>query len=211
MKGPPEVQVPVPSINELRLGRRVLELEKERDNLAVRPYLPSFSQGARRWLTDPQAELKALRTKSQDSTTIPAPRSNAAQVDVDAGAEIQIPRELVPIFSVLRQHISELSKDNQALRYTFGLDSPPPPPSSSPSHLTDANINAPIASSSKTTEGGPVTSKRVDIPGLDLEAVVGRVKELVRENEELGNMVIELGRASTEEWELALEGESSLA
>lgn len=43
-------------------------------------------------------------------------------------------------------------------------------------------------------------------PVVDLEAVVSRVKDLLRENEELGEMVIEAGKVDTRDWETALEG-----
>lgn len=42
------------------------------------------------------------------------------------------------------------------------------------------------------------------LPGLDLEAVVKRVKELIRENEELGEMVLEAGRGHGPQLESAL-------
>lgn len=41
---------------------------------------------------------------------------------------------------------------------------------------------------------------------MDLSVVVGRVKELIRENEELGEMVLEAGRGSSGEWQKALDG-----
>ena len=46
---------------------------------------------------------------------------------------------------------------------------------------------------------------------MDLDDVLARVKELIRENEELGDMVLEAGRESKEEWQKALEGEQHLA
>lgn len=43
--------------------------------------------------------------------------------------------------------------------------------------------------------------------GLDLERVVERVKQLVRENEELGEMLLQLGqRGDEEEWKKSLDG-----
>lgn len=92
----------------------------------------------------------------------------------------------------MRHHISELTRDNQAMRYTFGLD-------------------LPIATSSKVTLDSSVDSSTTAHTGekrLDLKAVVERVRALVKENEELGDMVLEAGRVDTEEWEQALEGKS---
>jgi aspartate oxidase len=42
--------------------------------------------------------------------------------------------------------------------------------------------------------------------GVDLEQVLERVKELIRENEELGEMILESGREGHDEWQRALEG-----
>lgn len=43
--------------------------------------------------------------------------------------------------------------------------------------------------------------------GLNLERVVERVKQLVRENEELGEMLLQLGqRGDEEEWKKSLDG-----
>jgi hypothetical protein len=87
----------------------------------------------------------------------------------------------------MRHHISELTRDNQAMRYTFGLDS-----------ATSSNV---------TLDGHlPVESRISDKQGVDLKAVVDRVRALVKENEELGDMVLEAGRVDTAEWERALEG-----
>lgn len=78
------------------------------------------------------------------------------------------------------------------MRYTFGLDS------------------GSIATSSKITLDGSQAPDSVRYPGLDLNAVVQRVRELVKENEELGDLVLEAGKVDIEEWELALEGEQWL-
>lgn len=104
------------------------------------------------------------------------------------------------MLSALRHHITELTADNRAMRYTFGLG---------------AGSGAPVASSSKiapdANDEGYQGSKAVSRPRqpgeVDLEAVVQRVKALVQENEELGDMVVEAGKASTEEWERTLEGQ----
>lgn len=160
----------------------------------------------------PQAELTALKASKQGaaSTTIPVP---AQAPEAQASGEVVIPHELLPILSVLRDHISELTRDNQALRYTFGLESSPSsasgPIASSSKVKLDPSLSTPTAGGARGPEGGESVPPK-GIPGLDLEAVVTRVKELVRENDELGNMVIELGRGSTEEYESALEGECSV-
>jgi hypothetical protein len=114
------------------------------------------------------------------STTVPVPTSPPQE-------RIEIPHALLPILDVMRHHISELTRDNQAMRYTFGLDS-----------ATSSNV---------TLDGHlPVESRISDKQGVDLKAVVDRVRALVKENEELGDMVLEAGRVDTAEWERALEG-----
>jgi hypothetical protein len=114
------------------------------------------------------------------STTVPVPPGPPEE-------KIEIPHALLPILDVMRHHISELTRDNQAMRYTFGLDS---------------------ASSSNVTLDGhlPVGPRISDKQGVDLKAVVDRVRALVKENEELGDMVLQAGRVDTAEWERALEG-----
>ena len=70
-----------------------------------------------------------------------------------------------------------------------------------------------VASSSNVTLDTSSTTTGEFIPGgvqgVDLGAVLARVKELIRENEELGDMVLEAGRESKDEWQNALEGELS--
>lgn len=117
------------------------------------------------------------------STTVPVPTVPGIE------EKIEIPHALLPILDVMRHHISELTRDNQAMRYTFGLDS--------------------VATGSKVTLDGtpePASSVAGRREGLDLKAVVDRVRTLIKENEELGDMVLEAGRVDTEEWERALEG-----
>lgn len=129
--------------------------------------------------------MAALKARYQDhSTTIPVPTTTTGPL------QITIPNELLPTLSLLRNHIYHLTRDNEALRNTF-IGNP------SPSTTAD--------SKNPDTTTKPIES--IKGHGLDLEAVLGRVKELIKENEELGEMVIELGRSSTEEWEKALEGE----
>jgi hypothetical protein len=68
-----------------------------------------------------------------------------------------------------------------------------------------------IATSSKGTLDGPsaeASSAPPARPVVDLEAVVRRVRALVKENEELGEMVMEAGKGSEEEYERAMEGAS---
>lgn len=45
-----------------------------------------------------------------------------------------------------------------------------------------------------------------DAPGVDLGAVVERVRTLILENDELGDIVAEAGRVDGEEWLRTLEG-----
>jgi hypothetical protein len=42
---------------------------------------------------------------------------------------------------------------------------------------------------------------------LDLKAVVKRVKDVMRENEELGEMILQAGKGRSEEWQGAIDGE----
>jgi hypothetical protein len=171
-----------PSANELRLGKKVVDLEKERDAMAV-----SCSRYHIGSLADCKAEIQALKAKyaPSTSTTIPVPVPLASTSTSTSDEKIEIPHALLPVLDVMRHHISELTRDNQAMRFTFGLES------------------SSIATSSKITLDSP---HPVVHNGLDLNAVVKRVRELVRENEELGDLVLEAGKIDIEEWELALEG-----
>ena len=128
-----------------------------------------------------------------------------------------ISNELMPVLALLRSHISTLTRDNEALRYTFLGKSPKTTDLPNPT-------STPLASSSKVTLDVAMTPRNEpdllptetaeavhhgvtrDIGQLDLEAVVGRVKELIRENEELGDMLLEVGRTNVSEWERALAG-----
>lgn len=47
------------------------------------------------------------------------------------------------------------------------------------------------------------------VQGVDLAKVVERVKELLRENEELGEMILEAGKSGAAEYEKTLDGESA--
>jgi len=100
--------------------------------------------------------------------------------------KIEIPHALLPILDVMRHHISELTRDNQSMRYTFGLDS------TTSGVASDVHL--------------PTEPRIAEKQGLDLKAVLNRVRALVKENEELGDMVLEAGRVDTAEWERALEG-----
>ena len=128
-----------------------------------------------------------------DSTTIPVPTFPAPS---RTPSLVTIPHELLPTLSLLRSHIAELSRDNEALRYTF-LGGPV---ASSSKVTADTPSTAPSAAS--TSPGGP--------QGLDLRSIAARVKELLRENEELGEMVLEVGRGRAEEWQKALDGKCIL-
>jgi len=86
--------------------------------------------------------------------------------------------DIISVLSLLRSHIAALTRDNEALRHTF--------------------LGTRTGSSSKLTQ----ETSRI----TDLEDVVSRVKELIQENEELGEMVLEAGKEGVEEYQRALEG-----
>lgn len=202
---------------ELRLTRRVLDLERERDALAV-----SWPLCSRSIADTPQAEVKTLRARyPAHSTRIPVAPS--AEGDAPAQQPIEIPHDLIPVLALLRQHIAELTRDNMALRYTFlgpsssRLDAVSPAssmattplPATSPlpsvagmSPMPLAALASPPAPTIEITEVGPAAGA----PGVDLAAVVDRVRVLTLENEELGEMVAEAGRADASEWLKTLEG-----
>ncbi|ORX37689.1 hypothetical protein BD324DRAFT_622870 [Kockovaella imperatae] len=141
-----------PSSNEVRLGRRVLELEHERDTLL--------------------AEIRDLRSRRSSEGA----SSSSLAAQTSSQPRMAIPDELLPTLTLLRNHIRDLTRDNEALRYTFvGI-------SSNPSALNER-------------DAGPSRSL------VDLGEVVVRVRELMQENEELGQMIIEAGRSSDEEWQ----------
>lgn len=143
--------------------------------------------------TDVKAEIKLLQARQGPraiSTTIPVPQDGTtANIQEGNDNRIEVPQALLPILNVMRHHISELARDNHALRYTLGL--------------TTGDENT--ATSSKVTLDTPQIGTT---QGVDLEEVVKRVRGLVIENEELGDMVLEAGKASTGEWEQTLSGES---
>ncbi|CAD6565405.1 MAG: hypothetical protein TREMPRED_001161 [Tremellales sp. Tagirdzhanova-0007] len=162
---PDDIPLP-PTENELRLGRKVLALEKERDSL--------------------DSELQILKSRFPAySTTIPVPSQSTSSAPL-----FTIPHELLPTLSILRQHISELTRDNEALRFTF---------MGGGSVASSSNVTL---DTSSTTTGEFIPG---GVQGVDLGAVLARVKELIRENEELGDMVLEAGRESKDEWQNALE------
>jgi len=119
------------------------------------------------------------------STTVPVPPATSE-------GKIEIPHALLPLLDVMRHHISELTRDNQAMRYTSGLYS-----ASSSNVTLDGHL---------PTKPPPMSERKGQMEGVDLKAVVDRVRALVKENEELGDMVFEAGRVDTAEWERALEG-----
>ncbi|WWC95422.1 hypothetical protein V866_002285 [Kwoniella sp. B9012] len=213
----------IPSANELRLGKRLSELEKERDEL--------------------MAEIASLKTQqiSPQHPTIPV---SITQPNLSSANNqpIEVPPSLLPVLAVLRTHISELTRDNQALRYTFLGPNPPtrgtiktsqnptipsplpiPQPASSSSLATSSkvtlDVDMPPATPSIPNPPGPSdaivqggteaeSSKKVIPPAsglsqIDLEKILDRVKELIKENEELGEMILESGRK--EDLEVRLE------
>lgn len=185
--------IALPTEAEILLAERVAELERERDDLAVRSSFIAFLE-----LTV-QARVKELER----------PSSSGAVVD---NASISIPPALVPVLALLRQHIRELTRENSALRYTF-LGSHTPARQevislsvgTTPPTTGDASPATPLepASAGRTplTDKSPASTA----PEVDLEAVLTRVKTLMLENDELGDLIAETGQASSEEWLNALE------
>jgi hypothetical protein len=99
---------------------------------------------------------------------------------------LSIPPELLPTLSILRSHITTLTRDNEALRCTF--------------------LGRPCIADPLDTLGEAGKPK---VDGVNLEDVLIRVRELVRENEELGDMVLHAGHADVDALEQALNGESA--
>lgn len=135
----------------------------------------------------------------------------------------------MPVFAVLRQHIHELTRENAALRYTL-LGTSARPDIATSSRVTLDAVVSPASSMATTplpTESPPIgievtppTDSAAQLPNpppvprpgpiepdVDLAAVVARVKTLMLENDELGDMVAEAGRADGEEWAKTLDGE----
>ncbi|EJT52547.1 hypothetical protein A1Q1_03679 [Trichosporon asahii var. asahii CBS 2479] len=170
--------IALPTETEVLLAERVAELERERDALTAR--------------------VKELER----------PNSSAG----DENAPISIPPALVPVLALLRQHIRELTRENSALRYTF-LGSHTP----ARQEVISLSVGATPPTTgdvSPATPLEPMSAGRTPLmdhkavstaPDVDLEAVLTRVKTLMLENEELGDLVAETGQASSDEWLKALE------
>ena len=170
-----------------------------------------------------QSELHSYRTRYPQSTTVlvkpenvstTSPATGMPPPQGDSSDLITIPHVLLPTLSLLRSHITALTRDNDALRYTF---------------LGQASPNTslqPVASSSKVTLDVPMTPSssiaplpvpqvfgRIErygpVSDVDLEAVVGRVRELLKENEELGEMMLQAGKTGGREWQQLVDGKSS--
>ncbi|ORY34707.1 hypothetical protein BCR39DRAFT_556219 [Naematelia encephala] len=184
---------PGPSDSELQLAKRVVQLERDNERLL--------------------AENAALHSRfPAHTTTIPVSSPNTTP-----HAPLVIPHELLPTLSLLRKHIAELTRDNEALRYTFlgtrSATSTVTPPTASSSKITLDLPSTPASSTLAATSnvdlvdasGSSSASGMKTGHEVDVGAVLGRVKELVKENEELGEMVLEAGRATTAPWEKALE------
>jgi hypothetical protein len=127
---------------------------------------------------------------------------------------ITIPHDILPVLAILRQHIADLTRDNAALRYVF-LGGPAPRASSTiklASSEADAMDTEGTANASKDSSGMEMDKPELErvyisgAQGVNLEQIVVRVKELVRENEELGELVMTLGQASPVVWQQALDG-----
>ncbi|KAI9638844.1 uncharacterized protein MKK02DRAFT_41869 [Dioszegia hungarica] len=198
-KRPINDQPSPPSANELRLGRRVLELEKERDALA--------------------AELSSLRSAQSQSTSEPLLLPSPAQTPGPI-PPITIPHALLPVLGVLRRHVEELARENAALRYTF-LGPPGASATAAAARASPASVmRAGVGSGSSTVPSaglGSVDQASIDDgamrgaeareQGVDLDKVVQRVKAIMLENEELGAMVVEGGKLEGQEaeWQKALD------
>ncbi|OXC83536.1 hypothetical protein J005_04371 [Cryptococcus neoformans] len=203
-----------PSENEIRLCRRVLELEEERNSLT--------------------AELSALKARfpTHSNPTVPVTDPSSSSSISQPDQPIEIPTPLLPLLGILRTHIAELTRDNYALRYTFmgqalprrGSITQTPTPVFSPiSSLPPQENNVDVEMAATTGDSGPSTlglappsgsgapRTRVVAGGLDLERVVERVKQLVTENEELGEMLLQLGqRGDEEEWKKSLDDSKAI-
>lgn len=130
-------------------------------------------------------------------------QASGVSTSTSPNGPINIPHDILPVLSILRKHIAELSHENAALRYVF-LGGPIP--GSARSSASAAEAVGPGEESGLGT-----VLERVEIEGaqnVKLEQIVTRVKELVRENEELGELVLTLGRTSPEVWQQALDGTS---
>lgn len=118
-----------------------------------------------------------------------------------------IPPQMIPTLNLLREHIAELTRDNDALRNTFLPRRAAP--ASAKAVLPDPNKPSEdvTMSESKIQPDDAAAAVPVSSQEVDLEAVVRYVKDLIRENEELGAMVVEAGRTDQAEWRAALDGE----
>lgn len=169
-----------------------------------------------------QAEVAALRAGQATAPTVPIP-GDLSHNPASTGP-ITIPHDLLPTLQLLKSHISDLTRENAALRYTFigeptagpsrvtGTGASPLSPSATAVPVSDplASLDqASISELNRSVAGAPGETLRAQ--GVDVEKVLTRVKALMLENEELGEMVLEAGRRSgaKEEWQKALEGEST--
>ncbi|WVQ78970.1 hypothetical protein IAT38_001062 [Cryptococcus sp. DSM 104549] len=204
---------PMPTENEIRLGRRVLELEREKDSLAaelaaIKSRFPTHS--------GPTVAVPAIQVTSTPDQPSHPPAEPPAPID--------IPPSLLPVLSLLRSHIADLTRDNQALRYTFlgqaiprrgpitqtptpvVASTPTMPAQLTPNVAGSADVEMSPAGGEAPQPSAPGMQPGPGVGGVDLERVVDRVRELVRENEELGEMLVDVGkRESEEDWKMALE------
>ncbi|ODN74498.1 hypothetical protein, variant [Cryptococcus amylolentus CBS 6039] len=208
---PSVVTQAAPSSNEIRLGRRVLELEKERDSLAT--------------------ELQALKSRlpTHANPTVPIQHPSASSAP-ETDQPVDIPPHLLPLLNTLRTHIAELTRDIQALRQTFLGQAVPRrgpisqvatpitaqtatmpnalvPPVAAGIVQEDEEMDAlpEVGTSEKLSPHPALAPSRESAAGLDLERVLETVKMLVQENEELGEMVLEAGRGSGSDWQTSLD------
>ena len=121
-----------------------------------------------------------------------------------------VPNELLPVLALLRSHVANLTRDNQALRYTFLGQPEVPDVASSTASSSKVTLDV-LSPRSGTSQPATTTSASVagglsgGVSGVDLGTVALRVKELLKENEELGEMILQAGRTGGEEWQKALD------
>lgn len=110
------------------------------------------------------------------------------------------------MLAMLQQHIADLTRDNETLRYLFYGESRLQQAESS---LSKVSLQSPDAAADADTDADHEVGHRRDATrDIDLDGLLSRVKEVMRENEELGELLLEAGeRGSVQQWERALEGE----
>lgn len=143
-----------------------------------------------------QAEIASLQAAKAQA----GPSAHEVKID----EPFEIPPQLTATLSILRDHVAELTRDNDALRKTFL-------PGHRAAHKKGILPSPGVLQGDVMMDEPPSEVKRgtVDLTEeVDLEAVLQYVKDLIRENEELGAMVLEAGKTDQAEWQAALDGET---